>query len=74
MVNFYLSNKTQKVVLPGGSSNSLPVQAGTPQGVSISPLMFLVFINDIVDDLESVINLFADNTSLSIKIDTQMYP
>ena len=32
--------------------------------------MFLVYINDTKDDLESVINLFADDTSLSIEIDT----
>ena len=66
----YLSNRTQKVVLPGGSSKSLPVRAGVPQGSVLGPLMFLVYINDIVDNLESVINLFADDTSLSIEIDT----
>ena len=36
----------------------------------LGPLMFLVYINDIVDNLELVINLFADDTSLSIEIDT----
>ena len=66
----YLSNRTQKVVLPGGSSKSLPVRAGVPQGSVLGPLMFLVYINNIVDNLESVINLFADDTSLSIEIDT----
>ena len=66
----YLSNRTQKVVLPGGSFKSLPVRAGVPQGSVLGPLMFLVYINDIVDNLESVINLFADDTILSIEIDT----
>ena len=65
-----LSNRTQKVVLPGGSSKSLPVRAEVPQGSVLGPLMFLLYINDIVDNLESVINLLADDTILSIEIDT----
>ena len=40
----YLSNRTQKVVLPGGSSNILPVRAGVPQGVSIRSIDVLVYI------------------------------
>ena len=35
----------------------------------LGPLLFLVYINDIVDNLESNINLFADDTSLSLEVD-----
>ena len=35
----------------------------------MGPLLFLVYINDIVDNLESNINLFADDTSLSLEVD-----
>ena len=64
----YLSNRRQKVILPGGQSNAHYINVGVPQGSILGPLLFLVFINDIVEKIESGINLFADNTSLSLII------
>ena len=63
----YLSNRYQKVIIPGGSSDLCALGAGVPQGSVLGPLLFLIYINDIVSDIESDINLFADDTSL-IKI------
>ena len=63
----YLSNRYQKVIIPGGSSDLCALRAGVPQGSVLGPLLFLIYINDIVSDIESDINLFADDTSL-IKI------
>ena len=67
----YLSNRQQRVVLNGSVSElSVSVlKAGVPQGSILGPLLYLVYINDIVDDLESNISLFADDTSLSLEID-----
>ena len=67
----YLTNRTQKVVLPRGYSDLSFVIAGVPQGSVLVPLLFFfVYINDIIHDIESGINLFADDTSLSIVVDT----
>ena len=62
----YLSNRRQRVVLPGASSNWSFTNAGVPQGSILGPLLFLIFINDIVVDIGSSICLFADDTSLYI--------
>ena len=64
----YLSNRYQRVVLPGAVSDLSSINAGVPQGSILGLLLFLVYINDIVNDIESNINLFADDTSLSLVV------
>ena len=64
----YLSNRCQRVVLPACQSNTKHLNAGVPQGSILGPLLFLVYINDIVENIESGINLFADDTSLSLVV------
>ena len=61
----YLYDRNQKVLINGKSSSQKPVSAGVPQGSVLSPLLFLIYINDISDDLTGLARLFADDTSLS---------
>ncbi|MCG8096458.1 MAG: endonuclease/exonuclease/phosphatase family protein, partial [Candidatus Thiodiazotropha endolucinida] len=65
----YLSDRRQRVVLPGGTSDWVFIRAGVPQGSILGPLLFLLYINDIVSDIGSNIRLFADDTSLFIVVD-----
>lgn len=66
----YLENRTQKVVLNNGISSSVKeLKAGVPQGSILGPLLFTIFINDIVFSIQSNIRLFADDTSLYIIVD-----
>ena len=60
----YLSNKFQRVLLNGQESSWLPIKAGVPQGSILGPLLFLIYINDLPDGLNSIAKLFADDTSL----------
>ena len=66
----YLSNRTQRVVLNGQNSEWVSVKAGVPQGSILGPLLFVLYINDIVNRIETNIRLFADDTSLFIIVDT----
>ena len=65
----YLSDRKQRVVLPGAISDWVFIRAGVPQGSILGPLLFLIYINDIVTDIGSNIRLFADDTSLYIVVD-----
>ena len=60
----YLSDRKQCVIVDGEKSNLLEVKAGVPQGSRLGPLLFIIYINDIVKDIESEIMIFADDTTL----------
>jgi hypothetical protein len=60
----YLTNRRQKVVIKGQFSKWASILAGVPQGSILGPLLFLIYIDDIIRDIESNILLFADDTSL----------
>ena len=65
----YLSNRKQRVVLPGAESKRNEIRAGVPQGSILGPLLFLLFINDIVKDIGCNIRLFADDTGLFLVVE-----
>jgi hypothetical protein len=60
----YLSDRKIRVVINGQKSEWLETTAGVPQGSILGPLLFLIFVNDITEDIETGIHLFADDTSL----------
>ena len=65
----YLSDRKQRIFLPGAVSDWTYIRAGVHQGSILDPLPFLLYINDIVNDIGSNIRLFADDTSLFIIVD-----
>ena len=62
----YISNRKQKVIIENSSSKTGDIQAGVPQGSVLGPLLFLIYINDITENVNSHIRLFADDTTLFI--------
>ena len=64
LIKDFLKNRKQRVVLNGQFSSWANVDAGVPQGSILGPLLFLVYINDLTNDLSSSAKLFANDTSL----------
>ena len=64
LIESFLSNRFQRVLLNGQTSEWLSIKAGVPQGSILGPLFFLIYINDLSDDIVSTVKLFADDISL----------
>ena len=68
LIKNYLLNRKQRVVLNGQESGWEELHSGVPQGSVLGPLLFLIYINDLTDNISSNIKLFADDSSLFARV------
>ena len=64
----YLEHRERQTVINGCTFDNKSVMAGILQGSVLGPLLFLVYINDIIDTISYNIILFADDNSLFITL------
>ena len=69
LLSSFLSNRQLWVVLDGRSSQKYPVNAGEPQGSILGPTLFLLYINDLPDNVICDIAIYADDTTLCSRCD-----
>ena len=63
-VEAFLSQRAQRVCVDGSVSSWEVVTSGVPQGSVLGPLLFLLFINDLADNVKSHVKIFADDTKI----------
>ena len=64
IVNF-LTNRTTQIKIEENTSHHIEIQRGVPQGAALSPLLYLLFVNDTPPPLnpQTELGLFADDTA-----------
>ena len=69
----FLDKRYQRTFLNGKSSDWKRITARVPQGSVLGPLLFLIYVNDLADDIMSYVKLFADDTSVfNVVFDTDI--
>ena len=69
-IDSFLCNRQQRVVVNGAKSQWAPVLSGVPQGTVLGPLLFCLYLNDIMVGIDSEIRLFADGCACYRQIDS----
>ena len=64
LLRSYLSNRYQYTQVNGSNSKLGLIRTGIPQGSVLGPILFLLYINDLTNTVESLVTLFADDTNI----------
>ena len=68
LIDSFLSDRFQRVLLNDQNSKWLQIKAGVPQGSVLVPLLFLVYIDALPEGLTSNVKPFADDTSVFLVV------
>ena len=69
-ISAFLGSRSQQVVINGQSSWSADVLSGVPQGIVLGRMLFLLYINDINEGVNSKMRPFADDSIVYREIQT----
>ena len=68
-IEAFLKNRKQRVVIGDSFSDWESVTSGVPQGTVLAPVLFVIYINDLPDQVKSMFKLYADDSKLGAKIE-----
>ena len=69
-IKAFLMDREQRVVVNNSTSSWSPVLSGIPQGSVLGPLLFLIYINDMPDKIDSFLYMFADDTKVFAQVNS----
>ena len=69
LISSFFSNRQLRVVLEGKTSQEYPVNTGNPQGSILGPTLFLLYNNELTDDVICNIAIYPDDTTFNSKFD-----
>ena len=70
-INSFLTSRTQSVTLEGFQSDHIAVTSGVPQRSVLGPILFLIYMNDLPNEIKSSVRLFADDAIMYRQILSQ---
>ena len=70
-INLFLCSRVQAVSVNGAVSSWESVSSRVPQGSVLGPALFLLYTNDIQENIQSSMRLFADNSTVYQEIQSQ---
>ena len=65
----FLNNRQQQVIIDGRTSSKSRVKSGSVQGSVLGPVLFLMYISDMTENVEAKNKKFVDDTKVLKKIE-----
>ena len=71
LIESFLVGRSQTIQLNGNSSDEMQVSSGVPQASVLGPILFLLYMNDLPESLQSQVRLCADGTAVYLTVQGQ---